>query len=964
MKKSLVILLAIALVFAFSTVALAGTTYSDMADKTQKQKDAVTELTALEIINGYPDGTFQPDANINRAEFCKMACSAAGYMDSAAPLANVSSRFKDVAAGAWYTGWINLADARGYIKGYPDGTFRPLNPVSQNEVCTVLLRLLGYNDNLQGYWPANYVARAGALGLFEDNTFVGKTPATRLFVTVFAKHTLDADTVAWDKDYDKFVSRIRANQSSQAGNLNRGITLLEDAFQGKVYKDFVVDGADIEESILGTMTTDNAGQGWRYANFDKKEINIVGDSLMNAHYVLLGDNEKLVNTMKIGANFAVSGNRSIYNIAGEQGTLIFTTKNGTNTALYFEVDSESKIMKKVKDGDKANRVSIDGNSYQLASYLLSGTTAGGVFTPNFLDANSRLPYGTTVDLAKVWFDADGNVYAIETIRDDVNDGWVKSWDAAKAYIFKSYNESSKRIVAYGLTNDVSSVALDGTVAVIRNGEKVEGVKDIQVGDVVTILTDNSEANVDYLVIAESPQETTVTDSDATYQTVQTGIGNWPYNTKSFLTTDKFDTVSQLQPYDLDDQGLFDTKALEGLTRDYTIAYLDFADAGKVSSTGVVVDAAGRTIAGNRLSNISIFNTKGETVTYNVARDLDLTWILGGGAKAVDFGYLVKLSINKDNAVDGIEILTPAAGNPLNTLGNTADPDKDNKRIEFNSGLAGAKWVYVNDSTVIFNVIVKNNGAMNTYVDKAELVTVEKYLAGDNKAKNEAYLNTNGASAKYIVIDDFAGSSDKTFAVVDTPKSFNGGSRYVWMIGGATVKEAGNNSNPGAGLVDEAPDYEYGDFIYYSTVSDKITATSFATLYSNSGLAINNVARAAGTIMHPGGAEDYFTIVDAGGAHGGKSAPFAAAAATPAPVVAGSSESLIKIAGGDYVVANNAQVYLYKLNGDVKVGNTSDFAYDDVKAAAAASQNEVIIITENKDSNASKSVASIVLVFEQ
>ena len=111
-KKFLVVLLSAMMVFAFATTAFAAGQYSDITDLSKETQDAISKLSALEIIGGYPDGTFKPSATITRAEFAKMACVASGMQESADILVNTASQFSDVKAGEWYTGYINLAIPR------------------------------------------------------------------------------------------------------------------------------------------------------------------------------------------------------------------------------------------------------------------------------------------------------------------------------------------------------------------------------------------------------------------------------------------------------------------------------------------------------------------------------------------------------------------------------------------------------------------------------------------------------------------------------------------------------------------------------------------------------------------------------------------------------------------------------------------------------------------------------------
>lgn len=102
------------------------------------------------IINGYEDGTFRPDAAITRAEFAAMA----SRFDK---LENTDKNaFTDVAAGHWAINSINSAAAKGWINGYPDGTFRPNQYISRAEVVSIVNSMLGRKINADSIAGAEY----------------------------------------------------------------------------------------------------------------------------------------------------------------------------------------------------------------------------------------------------------------------------------------------------------------------------------------------------------------------------------------------------------------------------------------------------------------------------------------------------------------------------------------------------------------------------------------------------------------------------------------------------------------------------------------------------------------------------------------------------------------------------------------------------------------------------------------
>lgn len=102
--------------------------------------NAISTLTNMGIICGYPDGTFRPDAPITRAELTKIA---AGFFSDPRVAATYDGRFSDVHGAEWYISYLMTALEEGLIEGYPDGSFRPNRPITRAETCTIVNRTLG-----------------------------------------------------------------------------------------------------------------------------------------------------------------------------------------------------------------------------------------------------------------------------------------------------------------------------------------------------------------------------------------------------------------------------------------------------------------------------------------------------------------------------------------------------------------------------------------------------------------------------------------------------------------------------------------------------------------------------------------------------------------------------------------------------------------------------------------------------
>ncbi|MCL1976295.1 MAG: S-layer homology domain-containing protein [Firmicutes bacterium] len=174
MKRNMSILLALALILVFSNIASAKD-FTDTAGLKSVEQAALQALTEMNVISGYPDGTFRPAATVTRAEFSKMIIIFSGQSE----LKEAVSPFGDVFLTDWFYGWVCRAERNGWIFGYPGATFRPQNSVTQQEVAAVLIRLAGVNTK-DFVWPDDYIDAAQAAGAFKDIYFVGAAPASRI----------------------------------------------------------------------------------------------------------------------------------------------------------------------------------------------------------------------------------------------------------------------------------------------------------------------------------------------------------------------------------------------------------------------------------------------------------------------------------------------------------------------------------------------------------------------------------------------------------------------------------------------------------------------------------------------------------------------------------------------------------------------------------------------------------------
>lgn len=197
------------------TAAPAGAAFSDISSGSLQQTASI--LGSLGIMQGTGNNRFEPNRPLTRAEFCKLAVTAMG-IDDASPYASYTI-FPDVHASHWAARYVNAAlrhpDFKDnyIIRGYADGTFGPDRQLTYGEVCTMLLRMLGYKESDIGpFWPADYIAQANALGLTQGVSIKdAKTPVTRADAAIMLLNTLGTSTRSDGQEGSPLISRVSSS---------------------------------------------------------------------------------------------------------------------------------------------------------------------------------------------------------------------------------------------------------------------------------------------------------------------------------------------------------------------------------------------------------------------------------------------------------------------------------------------------------------------------------------------------------------------------------------------------------------------------------------------------------------------------------------------------------------------------------------------------------------------------------
>ena len=202
MKKLLAMVLALVM-----TLSLAVSANALKADEkiNEDYAEAVAVLDGMGVFKGYEDGSFKPENKITRAEVATIIYriyTADVAKNDKSGLYATYNKFSDMAGAGWAAGYIGYCANAEFVKGYPDGTFKPSGNVTGYEVLAMILRAVGYDKNGEftgADWALNVAKYAEQLGILDN---VAKTtdlsaPATRELVAEILFRAIQSPMVTY-----------------------------------------------------------------------------------------------------------------------------------------------------------------------------------------------------------------------------------------------------------------------------------------------------------------------------------------------------------------------------------------------------------------------------------------------------------------------------------------------------------------------------------------------------------------------------------------------------------------------------------------------------------------------------------------------------------------------------------------------------------------------------------------------
>ena len=375
-----------ALTMVASSVAAFAVDFPDV-ESTASYAQAVQELSALDVISGYDDGTFGPDKLVTRAEITKMIVDALAERSSA-EASTESTKFADVSADHWAKGYINQGVANGFIAGMSDTEFDTDANVTYVQAQKMLVSAIGYETYAQakGGWPTGYKTYAASLDITKGiSGITDSTELTRAQVAQMIDNAMDAPLcviASWKTEWNgSKTPNLEVRDGKEGRAYETLFTEKHDAY--KVY------GRVTETSKTGSVDTDKVTfQVEKADNFDDEEVKAdspvsedmyIGDSkadnyLRTYSQALIQKNDD--DEFTILSIAAAAANKSV-TVASED----FDENKSTDEALYFFPAGTTKGSTKYQL-DTTNGVTIYINGVEssksiaeLRDYLDKNETA-------------------------------------------------------------------------------------------------------------------------------------------------------------------------------------------------------------------------------------------------------------------------------------------------------------------------------------------------------------------------------------------------------------------------------------------------------------------------------------------------------------------------------------------------------------------------------------------------------------
>ena len=285
-KRFWALLLALALTFSLSVTASAAvedTGFSDV-DADDWFAESAVYVRDNGIMNGTGAATFNPDGTTSRGQIAAILYRAAG-----SPAVSGGTAYSDVAGAAYYSEAVRWASANGIVTGYADGTFRPDDPITRQQLAAILWRYAGspaaetgadYADEsiIASYagTAVDWARDAGVISGRDGNRFDPSGRATRAQAAVILHRYLELMGPGTEETpeipEDSGETRVLVAYFSATGNTEHVANVIAEATAGSLFE---ITPAEPYTSADLNWTDEDSRVVYEYENPGQRDTELV-----------------------------------------------------------------------------------------------------------------------------------------------------------------------------------------------------------------------------------------------------------------------------------------------------------------------------------------------------------------------------------------------------------------------------------------------------------------------------------------------------------------------------------------------------------------------------------------------------------------------------------------------------------------------------------------------------------------
>lgn len=561
MKKNLkkVISAVISLAIAGSLVPAsfaAKVVLSDVPD-TASYATAVNTLVALNVINGYEDGTFLPDNLITRAEVTKVVVAALNMTESAEGMSG-STQFTDMdESSAWANGYVNAGVQVGFINGMGDGTFAPKANVTYAQIVKMLVSSLNYNEyaEFMGGYPNGYLSIANSEGITDGVRLGADETVTRAQVAQLVYNFLNTPLVERTKmEYNSSGQIVPVLEQMNGKDGNDYKTILTENFDAYFVEGYVTKTNKSGTGLNADQVAFGIAKSQAYDNDDFHYTDTVADynelisSSRELSPVYVGDTDAanyqgvyataiimvdeyddyvLISFEPSGKNKTASFDFSLIDTEDFEDSNENIDISEVPTSLYFyatEAASKSTKYNLQKDSNGDASITLYVNGYEVEANVANFTKyvlANTVGTIDLVDTYKTDGYYDSIYVSyyeTAWVDSVSTSNGKITFKESTaSSSLTLDTETNDDLVYHIYYNGEEITLAELKQNDVLSIAYDVT-GTFQNSNvyDIYVSRDVQTGK-LTGRNDDEEyvtiGGTDYEFVTDFPKDTEMKLSD-------------------------------------------------------------------------------------------------------------------------------------------------------------------------------------------------------------------------------------------------------------------------------------------------------------------------------------------------------------------------------------------------------------------------------------------------------------------